>query len=208
MSRQAWLSLLGLYNWDNSIFDNMVLPEGFSQDDKTTLINNLLMETAELEVIYTDPDFMKNAIEAWSSKEVYTWTRLYEAMMAEYSPIENFDRYEDVDEQNRGAMTHSGTDSVSGSGEDTITNKITSFDNNTFVDHDKAIAGKGSTDTTTYGHIVTDSTGRKIISHLHGNIGVTTNQQMLEAELETRPKINIYRIIIDSFRERFCLLVY
>lgn len=208
MSRQAWLSLLGLYNWDNSIFDNMVLPEDFTPDDKTTLINNLLMETAEIEVIYTDPDFMKNAIEAWSSKEVYTWARLYEAMMAEYSPIENFDRYEDVDEQNRGAMTHSGTDSVSGSGEDTITNKITSFDNNTFVDHDKAIAGKGSTDTTTYGHVVTDSTGKKIISHLHGNIGVTTNQQMLEAELETRPKINIYRIIIDSFRERFCLLVY
>lgn len=208
MSRQAWLSLLGLYNWDNSIFDNMVLPEDFTQDNKTTLINNLLMETAELEVIYTDPDFMKNAIEAWSEKEVYTWTRLYDAMMAEYSPIENFDRYEDVDEQNRGAMTHSGTDSVSGSGEDTITNKITSFDNNTFVDHDKAIAGKGSTDTTTYGHVVTDSTGRKIISHLHGNIGVTTNQQMLEAELQTRPKINIYRIIIDSFRERFCLLVY
>ena len=208
MSRQAWLSLLGLYNWDNSIFDNMVLPEDFTSDNKTTLINNLLMETAELEVIYTDPEFMKNAIEAWSEKEVYTWTRLYEAMLAEYSPIENFDRYEDVDEQNRGAMTHSGTDSVSGSGEDTITNKITSFDNNTFVDHDKAIAGKGSTDTTTYGHVVTDSTGKKIISHLHGNIGVTTNQQMLEAELETRPKINIYRIIIDSFRERFCLLVY
>lgn len=208
MSRQAWLSLLGLYNWDNSIFDNMVLPEGFTPDDKTTLINNLLMETAELEVLYTDPDFIKNAIEAWSAKEVYTWTRLYDAMMAQYSPIENFDRYEDVDEQNRGAMTHSGTDSVSGSGEDTITNKITSFDNNTFVDHDKAIAGKGSTDTTTYGHVVTDSTGRKIISHLHGNIGVTTNQQMLEAELQTRPKINIYRIIIDSFRERFCLLVY
>ena len=208
MSNKSWLSILGLYNWDNTIFDNMVLPEDFTADDKTTLINNLLMETAELEVLYTDPDFMKNAIEAWSAKEVYTWTRLYDAMMAQYSPIENFDRYEDVDEQNRGAMTHSGTDSVSGSGEDTITNKITSFDNNTFVDHDKAIAGKGSTDTTTYGHVVTDSTGKKIISHLHGNIGVTTNQQMLEAELQTRPKINIYRIIIDSFRERFCLLVY
>lgn len=205
---KAWLSLLGLYNWDNSIFDNIVLPEDFTQDDKTVLINNLLMETAELEVIYTDPDFMKNAIAAWSAKEVYTWTRLYEAMIAEYSPIENFDRYEDVDEQNRGAMTHSGSDTVAGSGQDTLTNKITSFDNNTFADHDQSIAGKGSTDTTTYGHVVTDSTGRKIISHLHGNIGVTTNQQMLEAELETRPKINIYRIIIDSFRNRFCLLVY
>ena len=83
MSNKSWLSILGLYNWDNTIFDNMVLPEDFTADDKTTLINNLLMETAELEVLYTDPDFMKNAIEAWSAKEVYTWTRLYEAMMAQ-----------------------------------------------------------------------------------------------------------------------------
>ena len=208
MSRQSWLSFLGLYNWDNSIFDDMSLPDDFTEDDKTIIINNLLMECAELEVIYPDPDFMKQAITAWSAKEVYTWSRLYEACKAEYNPIENYDRHEKSNNQNRGAMTHSGKDSVTGSGEDTVTNKITAFNNNTFVDHDKAIAGKGSTDTTSYGHIVTDTTGNLLESRIHGNIGVTTNQQMLESELATRPKLNIYQIIIDSFIDRFCLLVY
>lgn len=208
MSRQAWLSVLGLYQWDNTIFDDMQLPEDMTADDKDVLINNLLMECAELECLFTDPDFMKNAIAAWSAKEVYSWNRMYEAFQAEYDPIENYNRYEDTDDQNRGAMTHSGSDSVAGSGSDTVTNRITSFDNNNFADHDQAIAQKGSTDTTIYGHVVTDSTGHKLISHIHGNIGVTTSQQMLESELELRPKLNIFDVIITSFKNRFCLMVY
>ena len=208
MSNKAWLSFLGLYNWDNTLFDELVLPEEFTDDDKDILIKNLLMECAELEVIYTDPDFMKMAIGAWSAKEVYTWERLYEACKAEYNPIENYDRYEEADTQHRGAMTHSGTDSVSGSGEDTITNKITTFDSNQFQDHDKAIAGKGSTDTTTYGHVISDTTGNLLNSHIHGNIGVTTAPAMLLENLNLRPKLNIFSIIINSFRDRFCILVY
>ena len=44
MSR-ATLSLLGLYQYDNTIFNELVLPEGM---DKQVYINNLLMETAEM----------------------------------------------------------------------------------------------------------------------------------------------------------------
>lgn len=208
MSNKSWLSFLGLYNWDNTLFDKMVLPAEFTNDDKEIIINNLLMECAELEVLYTDPDFMKDAIGAWSAKEVVTWERLYEACKAEYSPIENYDRHEKTNNQNRGAMTHSGKDSVTGSGQNTVTNKITAFDSNQLFDHDQTVEGKGATDTTNYGHVVTDTTGNLLESHIHGNIGVTTNQQMLEAELATRPKLNIYSIIVDSFRNRFCLLVY
>lgn len=208
MSRQAWLSVLGLYNSDNTLFDDMVLPEDFTNDDKEILINNLLMECAELEVLFPDPDFMKSAISAWSAKEVNVWDKLYEAFRAVYNPIENYDRHEEVDDQNRGALTHSGTDSISGSGEDTVTRKITSFDNNTFADHDKTIAGKGSTDTTTYGHVVTDSTGHKLTSYIHGNIGIRSAEELLEQEYNLRPKLNIYNVIIESFRNRFCLLVY
>ena len=43
----AVMSILGLYQWDNTIFDAMVLPD---QIDKTTLINNILDESAEQEV--------------------------------------------------------------------------------------------------------------------------------------------------------------
>ena len=208
MSRQAWISFLGLYNWDDTLFENLALPEGFTADDKTILINNLLMETAELEVIYPDPDFMKSAIEAWSGKEVINWDRLYKLMLMEYNPIENYNRVEDSDNQNRGATTHSGKDISQGSASDTITNHITSFDSNDLQTHDRSQDISGTTDEIRHGHVITDTTGYHLHSQISGNIGVTTSQQMAEQEIDITPKLNIFDIIIKSFISRFCLLVY
>lgn len=208
MSRQSWLSFLGLYNWDNTIFDDMTLPDDFTLDDKEIIVNNLLMESAELEVLYPDPEFMKQAITAWSAKEVISWNRLYKAMTAKYDPIENYNRKEETDTQNRGSMVNSGTDRNDRTGQFQTTNSITSFDNNNFQPHDLSVETVGDNTSITYGRTVSDNTGSKIKSEIHGNIGVTTSQQMLEQEIEVTPKINIYNIIINSFIQRFCLLVY
>ena len=208
MSRQSWISFLGLYTWDDTLFEHLALPEGFTADDKNILINNLLMETAELEVIYPDPDFMKSAIEAWSGKEVINWDRLYKLMLMEYNPIENYNRVEDSDNQNRGSTTHSGKDIAQGSASDTITNHITSFDSNDLQTHDRSQDISGTTDEVRHGHVITDTTGYHLHSQISGNIGVTTSQQMAEQELDITPKLNIFDIIIKSFISRFCLLVY
>ena len=208
MSRQTWISFLGLYTWDDTLFENLALPEGFTKKKKNILINNLLMETAELEVIYPDPGFMKNAIEAWSGKEVINWERLYKLMLMEYNPIENYNRVEDSDNQNRGATTHSGKDIAQGSASDTITNHITSFDSNDLQTHDRSQDISGTTDEVRHGHVITDTTGYHLHSQISGNIGVTTSQQMAEQEIDITPKLNIFDIIIKSFISRFCLLVY
>lgn len=272
MSMGSRLSLLGLYNMDNTLFSEMAVPEDFTDEDVDILTANILMECAELEVLYPKATFMKDAIGAWSAKEVITWDRIYKASLLEYNPIENYNRVEKTNIQNRGAMTHSGTDSVAGSGNDsdvstgynsavgsgntsdvgtgntsdvatgtdTITHSISSFDSNTYQPKEQTSDGKGTTvthnradtvthnrndtetynfnstvthnhgitDTTTYGHVITDSTGTLTQSTISGNIGVTTSQQMLESELELAPKINTFNFIIESFRNRFCLLVY
>lgn len=41
-----------------------------------------------------------------------------------------------------------------------------------------------------------------------GNIGVTTSQQMLEAEMELRCKWNMYAVIADGFYSEFCVKVW
>lgn len=41
-----------------------------------------------------------------------------------------------------------------------------------------------------------------------GNIGVTTSQQMIESELRLRLGYNLYDIIADEFKRRFCILIY
>lgn len=89
------LSLLGLYNYDKGLFDNLKLPESV---DKRTFINNLLSETAEFEILYPDVDFMKKLIGEWSNKQYGVWKKLEETLLYEYDPISNFDRNEEWEE--------------------------------------------------------------------------------------------------------------
>lgn len=45
-------------------------------------------------------------------------------------------------------------------------------------------------------------------NHIHGNIGVTTNQQMIEAEEEMRKKYDLYKMIAELFEREFIVQLY
>lgn len=233
----ALLTIMGLYNYDNTIFDNLMLPDGV---DKPTLIDNIVLETAELECIYPTPVFLKTAIGLWSNVQFLTWDRVYSAMNLDYNPIENYDRQET--ETTTGTRAHSGKDTTTRSGtvsetgsttastqgtaseSGTTTNKIAGFDSTTLVDHDSSTGSNtrqasdsstgsstrsgsdSSTQELTHGEQIADSGSRT--SRIHGNIGVTTSQQMLQSELDLAPNLNIYQYITADFRKRFCVEVY
>ena len=109
MGRAVSLSPLGLYNWDSTVFDLMQIPEALNKD---TLVQNLLAETAELEVLYPNPVVFKNLVGVWSAKQLDIWNRLYATTQYEYNPIENYNRYETGSDSGTGSTTHSGTDST------------------------------------------------------------------------------------------------
>ena len=109
MGRAVNLSPLGLYQWDNTVFDLMTIPSAL---DKPTLIDNLLAETAELEVLYPNPVVFKNLVGVWSAKQLDIWNRLYATTQYEYNPIENYNKYETGSDSGTGRTTHSGTDTT------------------------------------------------------------------------------------------------
>ncbi len=115
MGRTANLSPMGLYNWDNTIFDLLVLPEALDRD---TFINNLLLETAELEVLYTSPVTFRYAVGQWSHKELDVWNRLYATTQYEYNPIDNYNRIEEGSDESTQTTTHSGSDTRTGSSQE------------------------------------------------------------------------------------------
>lgn len=224
------LSILGLYKWDPQIFDKMALPEGV---DRSLLVNNLVFELGCLEVLYPSAPFMADMVELWSNKELPTWERLYSAMKIEYNPIENYDRQEEwTDEkdetressvtdstvldgqtQNSGSVTHAvqnmTTDrNVSGYNSNSLVPQAQDVEHGSTVDTD---ATRQEVDTTTKRtgggkEIVDDNNTHK--GRIHGNIGVTSSQQLLTSELELVPQLNIINYIISSFKNRFCILVY
>ena len=318
MGRAVNLSPLGLYNWDATIFDLMQIPEEL---DKDTLVDNLLAETAELEVLYPNPVVFKNLVGVWSAKQIDIWNRLYATTQYEYNPIENYNRYETGSDSGTGRTTHSGTDTttestayggtdgrteaimnggtdttthsntqggtdttthsnteggsegeattsrITNSGSDTVTGSdekghwIAGFDSTpsgqsdglvkqtrdeddatTTTQYGKTENGTGNKTTTfgktengsdataygktenvseqrTYGQTISKTGGmthgEQVATtnegehelHAHGNIGVTTTQQLIREQRDI-DLFNLYDIIIEDFKMRFCILVY
>lgn len=213
---RASLSITGLYNWDDTLFDNMVFPDGFTNQDKAVTTANILAECSELEIMYPDWEFMYEAIAYWSLKELPTWQHIYDMTLLEYNPIENYDRMEEELVQESltdGRQRLTKTDSKGkGLTQSNNVNKVAGINTDLMADQ-SSTAGNNITDSEGSGTMQEMDTGNSARNHsrnarIHGNIGVTTVAQMMEGELETYPKINIINYIVESFKERFCILVY
>ena len=186
---RATLTVLGLYNYDDTIFEDMVLPD---EVDPTTAVDSILFDNAELEIMYPDPDWLKELIKVWSTRELPIWERILNAINQEYNPIENYNRTEDWNQ------TDTGNSSASGS--DTNTHRVTGYNSGDMVNQNQDegyASSNGNSSLQSYHH-----------SNVRGTIGVTTSQQMLNQELDVSKRLDIYKYISDSFKNRFCLMVY
>ena len=228
----ATVSLLGLKRLNDGILGELVVPDGV---DVELVKDNLLAETAELEVIYPDAIFMQAMIGRWSAKELPIWERLYKTTLLEYNPIENYDRMEEWTEAEdtkknteADATGTSKTDTDGTSTRESNTDGVindqkyvsayneveftpTERDNNTQNEKNNSEQKDvGTVSVKTSAENTTDETGNRNLlrkGRAHGNIGVTTSQQMIEAEREVA-LYNIIDVIITSFKNRLCLQVY
>lgn len=211
------LTMIGLYEYDHTLFDNLQLPEGL---DKDTLVDNILLRSGEFEVIYPDADFMKFSIGAWSRKWSATITRWLTALAIEYNPLENYDRYEhwtderDISGSSSGSESGSSSGSTGGTTGSTTTNKVSAYDaGDTLTTHDQSET-HGSDSTSNSGEYGSEHSDEHSadddLEHdgrIHGNIGVTTSQQMLLSELDLG-YWNIYEKITDLFLTEFVIPIY
>lgn len=224
----ATMTVLGLYQYDNTLFDELILPDGV---DKENVVVNILMETAEQEVLYPNMIVFKMAIRHWSRKNLPVWEKLKATTEFDYNPIHNYDRTETWEDVTNSTRSTNGDETTgrSGSGEtssnandggsDTNEQEVSAYDSSSYQPREK--------NTTQYGHTnhvdenssleengtraYNEDEGRNETvtrqGHAEGNIGVTTTQQMIEAEREV-VKFNIVDYIVNDFRRRFCLLIY
>lgn len=184
MPISAQMSLWGLYQVDPTILDGLVLPTGM---DASNLKENLLLETETMEILYPNPAFLKAAITVWAAERLDVWTKLYNTTLLDYDPIENYDRKEQSNSSNTGGA----------SGSTTVTGSATAYNSDNFADVSKSVSS---------GSNQSNSSGT-YISRVHGNIGVTTTQQMIEQERRT-VQFCMAEYIINDFITRFCVGVY
>lgn len=204
----ASLSILGLYEWNEGIFDNLELPEGLDRD---VVIPEIVTECADFCLLYPDYDFMKILIGVWSKKEKRVWEDLLRSETFDYNPIENYDRYEQITREVEGESTASGTNSSTSSGtrNSTITGAQTSYNDMTFANTGQTISGDttNGTDSGTSSNESNSNGSETVNAHLHGNIGVTTAQQMIAGFREISDFCTV-DFIVQSFKDHFCIQVY
>ena len=229
MSTFQRLTLIGLYNYDNTLFDNMTLPEGY---DKETLVETLLLEHGEKCVLYTDFDFMKYSFGVVSRKWALELEKIYEALTAEYNPIENYDRNEEWEDhagttygkQNNvdfsNETTYGRTDTRTQETDGTTEHKVAAFNEATYAPddytttHDGTIKNEaGGKDTTVIkgkseGLSGTDKTNSSHKGHVHGNIGVTTAAAMVSEVVNQRLTKNLYGTAARIFANELLIQIY
>lgn len=257
MNTNMTLSVLGLYNYDDSIFSTMQLPEGVDRD---ILTDNILMECAELEVLYPDSDFMKTAINRWSAKEVNIWSKLNEIWNTEIDVSNEYDYKRlrtanlshsktgtetDVKTGNKeltktGSESNNKTGSITDTGSDnrtanlTNTNQVSAYNSSDWENREKntetgtdnhalsntqtfnnltdTVSFTNRKDTEKYNDITDTTTHNTSVSETGTDTITETGHKTPVYELIKHASevaiYNIYDYITESFKERFCLMIY
>lgn len=295
------MNLQNQLNYLPSLLDVVSVPAPLSKELTQSAI---MIRCGLLTPVYSEPETMKAAFDFWFRSHQWNIEHLLKIVQAEYSPIENTDRYDDwtrkIDTDKTGSIRNArvdnGTYSDSTTGrKDTETSGTTSGSKKTVTDRDTSLnrtengSTKGETDTTassTTEHTVsafntstyqadskdtasstgheesagtsnmtiaetgtddstvtetesgstsgtgseestqagsgqhnnsvtdtgstagTEDTTETYTQHLHGNIGVTTNQQMITEEYELMRVFNVYDQIAAMIESEFFLGVY
>ena len=174
------MTIVGLYNYNNELFDNMQLPDGY---DKDRLILTILERCGDFALLYPNYDFMKMMIGVWSQNCRYMFQTLLDTVTAEYNPVENYDRYSEITRVGKNVASGSTTDSQ------------TSFNSDSFKDTGKQISS-GS-----------DDVNETVSDHTHGNIGIRSAQELLVQSRELA-MFNLYETIAGDFGRKVCIELY
>ena len=150
----------------------------------------------------------KNVVLTYNDK----WNKLHDAMISsDYNPLENYDmkqlekpdvtKEKTVDVKTKMVTSSSGDSSSGIYGYNSyLANPSTQNEANTKVTVEGDKLDNVSHD------LETESGTRELTRH--GNIGVTTSQQMLESEIELRSKNNFMLMLLNDVSKILCLSVY
>ena len=198
--------LIDIFDETNGVFALIQQSNEFewlTEDDASSLdIDYILSHSGnkkESNLLYNlrnkyEDDYMSKLSSIIVLKFKEKWNRIFLALIdSEYNPIENYDSHEietpnisnaRTISQNANVQRQSNGD-VSGFNEDDYSPSTQTIDTTTMNEDDNIT------------HDTNVESGTRQIER-HGNIGVTTNQQMITQEIEMRDKFNLFEIMMND----------
>lgn len=223
-NQQIATGLLDLLYYDDTIMDNFTVPDGI---DRQLALDTIYQRCGMTPLYHPDPAWLKFYVGRWCSKNAKTWDELYKTTIQDYNPIYNYDRTEETTDTRSGTRKLSedtssntkqnGDTSVTDTSSDSSEHTMSADNSGSYEPDYKDTASRHDTQESessnrvdVTGDRAVDETTGETYSHklrAYGNIGVTTTQEMLEAQRKL-VRYNVYNEIADSFKEEFCLYLY
>lgn len=225
----SYLTVMGAEKYLNSINDSLfagvTFPEGI---DRTTAINNILLECGEFPVLYSDLDFFKEAVTTWGNKYNLAFEKWVQGFAEEFSPIDNYDRHEFWEDHSTGqdktsygkknTTTYGKKNTTTYGKTTTDTYEVSAANDSGYQAKNKNTNATSNTDSDQLSGSDSDQlSGIDTIDNkadsahtgrIHGNIGVMRTTDILSGWLQFYKDYNIYDIMADTFVREFCILVY
>lgn len=219
----AYVSVIGLLNWDENIIDNTFLDAFIALFKTETIAMNMLerledllvYECGELEVTLPNPTFFKKIVKSWADNQTGVWKAYYSAQQAVEVDVSNIllsSTQEVLTGKNGKSSTRTlnrgGSNTAQHNGNSTADNSVYGFNESGAKPKDKSIIVEDSTDTNnislTDNETVADDISRNQTKTFtdYGKFFDTASRLNMVAEM------NVINKIIVDFRDKFCLSVY
>lgn len=200
--------------------------------DHDIMSSNIILNLGDSTPRFNEPDVFKNALNLWFLTHKWNIEHLMRLAAQNYNPLENYDRWEHLKGTNTlgGSDTevHSGSDitttsnneTETHSGTDTTEDTTSAMNSSTYQPADKSTLTHGEVIQTNSSGNVNQSHGENINTnygktdtnvdnnHIHGNIGVTTAQDMARQEISLVATFNIYQNIVSLIENDLFMCVY
>lgn len=148
-------------------------------------------------------DISSTIITQWSNlfKALYgnKYARFLKMIDADYNPIENYDRYESLLKEYSNSGTSSEDATRGNTGTVSTVDQIEGFNSASFQDSDKVTRTDNLSESNDIDREHADNGTEENTNHIHGNIGVTTAEQMLTGYTDFWSRFNLLEFMCRDF---------
>lgn len=184
MYKRYFISLRSFYEYDNTIFDNILLPDGI---DKQTVVNTIMDYCGENEPLYNSLTAIRTAIELFFAANFTDFKKMHATTVLEYDPLINYDLTEELEETSESNDRSTSTSNTS----------VNAYD----VDYAVPDSSAGSV-----GENEGDSL-HKLKRRTYGDASVRSTQDIIKQEREVSD-FSIYTYIANKFEDVITITVY
>ena len=187
-------NIVQLYGYD-FIFNDMIIDNRLN---KETVINSIMDYNAEFIPQYPEGCLLQKKIKTWSERIESGVSKMLDALLSEYNPIENAQRVETTHEVSSSNRDDTEKRNRNESYDNTSTDSVSAYDETGYTPRSQS-EDENNGEITENNSLKSDENGTRDIEYsLHGSIGVVTPQDMIEKELKLR-EFNIYKWIAQDF---------